>query len=409
MRRRAPSLRASLLAVVALGLFAGLLLINYRIASASAGMNAFVPRWAAARELIFNGSSPYAPEVAAEAQLIAYGRLVVSEVEDRGRFLHPIGALLFYLPLGGLPYPLALAAWMTLLELALPALVLIAFQLTRWKPAPVLMALLLLFPYGWFHGAQALLLTDLSPLIALCLTGAWIALGRGMDRLAGVLLALSFSMPQMAIIFVAYLLFWAIAKRRWQILGWFFGGLLVLYALPLLFFPGWLLDWLRQVAGVLGSDSVQVPIFQLGRMLPAWSLLLGLGFFSWLLLMLVWQWLRSLESTEKRFHWTAALSLAIGILLMPHASSVTYLILTPIVILVAQAFSARKGLGSWMLGIFLLLLIGGPWSIYLLTPGVHFEAPGLFLFSPLLLLLGLWWTRWWMINKTTNALTQDAA
>ena len=108
-------------------LLAGLSYANYQFSLQAPGGNDFLPRYLGARAFLLEGKSPYDSSVSEEAQRSIYGRLANPEAgEDIAHFVYPMPVLLFVGPLAWLPYPLARALWMTLLQVSLPVLSLVA-------------------------------------------------------------------------------------------------------------------------------------------------------------------------------------------------------------------------------------------------------------------------------------------
>ncbi len=76
--------------------------------------------------------------------------------------------------------------------------------------------------------------------------------------------------------------------------------------------------------------------------------------------------------------------------------------LYPAMILILSVWDKRWGLlGKWLMMLFFLITSIGIW--WLLLSGVQRGIqpdlnPIIFLFTPLILLLGLYWIRWWSIN-----------
>jgi len=118
-RRPFPLGLQILMALMAIGILMVMGWANYRFAQLVPGGNDFLARWTGARAWVVEGRSPYDPEVSLNAQRMIYGRPAKLEAgEDLAHFVYPLPAMVFFAPFGLLPYPLARAAWMTLLVAA---------------------------------------------------------------------------------------------------------------------------------------------------------------------------------------------------------------------------------------------------------------------------------------------------
>ena len=96
-------------------------------------------------------------------------------------------------------------------------------------------------------------------------------LSRDRDRLAGAALACATFKPQMVLLFVPFLLMWALLTRRWQFLGAFAVVFVALNLVSFALVPGWIEGMLYQIN--LYPSYVEVST-------PAWVVtqyMLGLG------------------------------------------------------------------------------------------------------------------------------------
>ena len=109
------------------------------------GGNDMLPRWIATRAWLFEGLSPYAPEIEARGQELIYGRSATNLGEDLIRYLYLPYAMFFFVEIAPLSCDWAQAAWMTVLELILIALAIISFRIHKWRARPWLLASLVLW------------------------------------------------------------------------------------------------------------------------------------------------------------------------------------------------------------------------------------------------------------------------
>ncbi len=207
------------------------------------GGNDFFVYWLGGREYLLHGANPFSPAVAEKIQLAVFGRPVQPGDKDQAYFAYPLYSLYFSWPLSLLPYPWARAIWMTLLQFMLLAITVLSIRLAGWRPPTWLFGLTLLWGILLYNGARAIILGQFSILVALALLLALWAIENQRDSWAGVLLAVTTIKPQMVILLLLFLLVWALAQRRWRLVGSFGAAMLGLLLSSLLLIPTWPLDF----------------------------------------------------------------------------------------------------------------------------------------------------------------------
>lgn len=377
-----------------------LTIANFRFSEELPGGNDFLGRWMGARFWVQEGISPYDPQVARASQQLIYGRAVDREAgEDIQDFLYPFPAMIFFAPFGALPYTLARALWMTILEVSLPILALIGIAIADWKPRRAVLISLLLFSLLWYHGTRAVIIGQFAVIEALLMAGALLAVKRGRDPLAGILLGLSIAKPQMAVLLIPFVFLWAAYARRWTIVTWGIGTIAGLLAVSVLLLPDWPIMWLQQLIEHPTYTVIGPPVEILADAFPSMSGVIALVLGGALLLYLFWEWAKAAGKPDRWFQWTAALTIVITNLVAFRTATTNYVVLLPALCLVFAVLADRWGTkGDVVILLLMAFILVGIWALFLATIEGNVEHPVMYLPLPILTLLGLWWARWWAIR-----------
>ena len=377
-----------------------LTIANFRFSEELPGGNDFLGRWMGARYWVQEGISPYDPLVGRASQQLIYGRAVDREAgEDIQDFLYPFPAMIFFAPFGALPYTLARALWMTILEISLPILALIGIAIVDWKPRRAVLISLLLFSLLWYHGTRAVIIGQFAVIEALLMAGALLAGKRGRDPLAGILLGLSIAKPQMAVLLIPFVFLWAAYARRWTIVTWGIGTIAALLVVSVLLLPDWPIMWLQQLIEHPTYTVIGPPVEILADAFPSMSGVIALLLGGALLLYLFWEWAKAAGKADRWFQWTAALTIVITNLVAFRTATTNYVVLLPALCLVFAVLADRWGTrGDVVILIAMAAILFGTWALFLATIEGNVEHPVMYLPLPILTLLGLWWARWWAIR-----------
>jgi len=397
---RSPLGRAVVLLILG-GLLVALGTANYRVASQFPGGNDFLPRWVGAREWLQQGTSPYDPRVTEAAQRMIYGRLADPAAgEDIAHFAYPLPAMLFFGPSGLLPYPAARAVWMTLIEVSLPALIIMGLGLAHWRPPLWLQVALLLFAVLCYHGIRTVLLGQFAAIEAVLMIGALLAIQRRQDQLAGILLGLSIAKPHMAVLLIPFVLLWAVRSARIIVAGWATATAGLLIGVSIALIPDWPVQWLRQLLDYPTYTVIGPPVSVLTGLLPRGQAAVTLVLCLLLLAYLIWEWLQSFGKEDRWFQWTAAMTLTITNLIALRTATTNFVVLFPALVLIFALWHERWGkTGSVAILLAILCLLIGLWALFLTTLEGNLESPAMYVPLPVLVLAGLWWSRWWVVGR----------
>ncbi|MDA1330573.1 MAG: glycosyltransferase family 87 protein [Chloroflexi bacterium] len=390
-----------LVALIALAL-AGLTWANYQFAEYNPGGNDFIPRWVGVRLLLTEGQDPYSVETTLAIQEAMYGR-AAAPGEDQALFAYPLYSSLIFAPFAAVgEYSLARALWMTLLEISLLATVLLAMQLSDWKPDRLILIGLLLFAIAWYHGARPLINGNAAILVALFfVAGLWF-LREKQDGAAGLLFALSTIKPQMVLLAVPYALIWAISRRRYRLVVSFLVALAAMLGFSFWLQPNWLGENIAQVLAYSSYTPPGTLASILASWWPAQGDLAGWGLSVFLAGLLLFEWWVSLGKDFYWLLWTFSLTLVLTNLVGIPTTTANYASMLLVIPLVLSAWSRRLGPEKrWLVWLALALLFLGLWLLFwvtLLPTQQYNEHLVMFLPVPLLLLFNLYWLRDWMLQ-----------
>ncbi len=408
MSRTLTVLTAIFLSCLVLAALGGLVWANTRFVQTQPVEKDFLVPWLGARTFLQYGDSPYSDPATQRAQILYYGRLAATGQDPLMLWL-PFPVELFYFPIALVnDYVLARAVWMTCLEIALVALAFLSLRVTSWKPGRVLLPVILLFPLLWVYGAISLVNGSAAGFIALSLAGFLLTLREENDELAGGLLFLLVSAARLTGVLAFFIFWWIIYQRRWRVLWGFLMVLAILLGLAFLFLPGWFLPFLH---GLLLHNTYN-PGFSFTGILASWSPVVGLRL-GWvlaagLLLVLFFEWGMTLARDFKAFLWTASLTVSVTPLLgIPIAPKETLFLFVPLMLLLTILAERRPWLRRWgVAGIAIIILV----CLWLATLGLSAAnayaplAAMLILLLPVLLVIGLYWMRWWYIHPVPTGL-----
>jgi hypothetical protein len=357
----------------------------------------------AARTFLHYGDGPYSEPATQRAQVVYYGRLALNN-EDPLRLNVPFPVELVYFPFALVTdYAIARGLWMTCLEIALVALAYLSLRLTNWRPARVLLVGLFLFSVLWIYGFLSLMDSSTTILVALAIVCLLLALRDGRDELAGALLVVPFFNLDLAGLIVLFILWWVIYHHRGRILAGFLMTLSILLALS--FFI--LSDWFLPFIGGWISHFKYNPSLTTGGILASWWPVvgprLGWALTGLMLVVLFAEWRDVRNKDFRHLIWTVSLTLAVTPLLgIPVAVRDYVLFYYPLVLflsILAERWTHPNRLG--VAGFVLLAIFIGYWlfPINFYLAGNSSALNGLlFLGFPLLLVIGLYWMRWWAVH-----------
>jgi Glycosyltransferase family 87 len=353
----------------------------------------FVP-WLTARTFLEYGDDPYGELSTQRTQVVHYGRLA-EEDEDPLILWTPFPGELFYFPFALIQnYDFAHGIWMTLSEIALVIAAYLSLQLTGWKPSRPFLPIALLFPILWAFGFFDLLGSSPFPFVLLASVGSLIALRSGQDEIAGILLFFPLMMPGIFGVLLLFILWWAVANRRWGILAGLGMSFAVLLLLSFLLLPDWVMSFIRGLYWHLIHNPSPSTFSILGKLWPIVGQRISWVPTAFLIILLFVEWRDARKREFRHFFWTACLTLCVTPILGFRfgIQNITVLVL-PLFLFITILGERWQGRGIWSLpGIVLLAMWIFSWIM-----AVAFH-PTLYLLIPILLILGLFWMKWWIVR-----------
>ena len=355
--------------------------------------NDFYPRWKGTRALLLEAKDPYSDEVTLEIQQGMYGR-PAREDEDQVAFAYPLYVTLFIFPFAFFSYAQAQALWLSALVVLAVGAALLALQITDWKPSPVGLIAVSVWCLLFYPSARSIDLGQISIVVLTLVALALWAIRERRDLLAGSCLALATVKPQMAFLLIPFLLLWATAQRRRRVLGGFAASFAILLLVPSAVLPTWIPSFFASMSRYQSYTR----LYREGRS-PLGVLvdcLFPSTISSWVAVLtsvvlvgcLIYAWVRALRVHREV---PRALILTIIVTLLVPAETGTsnqVLLLLPLVYWLSR-WSKRRWLG---ISLSLILLLG-PWLVFLSTVQGNLEHPIMALPLPVITLAMLWWAR----------------
>lgn len=362
--------------------------------SKRSGANDFLPRWRGAQLYFLEGVDPYSEEATLEIQRNIRGRLSRPD-EDQLAFAYPFYVTFLLIPLLWLPYSWVEAIWLVVVQFSLVGALLLYLQTLRWRLSPVLFGLTAIWTVLFYHSARTILLGQFAGLVFFWTVAVIWCLERRRDVTAGFFLALTTIKPQMSVLLIPALLWWALSRRRWRFLVGAAVTMFLLLGVSFLLLPGWLVSFVKNVVRYPSYTDFGNPLWvvtqyylpQLGTP-TAVSDVLEMTLSLSLLLLVLWSWRRlpSLTVTDASFHYLVGLTLIITNLVVPRTATTNYAVLyLPLFFALRQLLEGRR-YRKWWLALFYLASFVGLWLLFFQSVQGDYESPVMFLPLPFALI-----------------------
>jgi hypothetical protein len=390
-----PIERAILIVLIAAVLIGDVIATHNLLTRRFPGHNDFMVPWEAARGFWLDNVPVYSPQSTDNIQTRIYGH-PVGDSQFPNYYSYPFYTLFEMLPLVFFSYDWASAIWMVLLEACLVGALFLLIDLYRWKPGPVMLALLVVWTLAVYPAARSLILGQVSTTVYFFEVLAIWALVKRRDGLAGTILAFSTLKPQMGFLIVPFLLLWALSRRRFRFVRVFIISFVLLVGLSFTLQPSWLGGWLFELRRYESYTAVGSPVWVIAQYYlhlgSVGELVLDVPF----VLLALWSWYSViLRRQNERWMWAVALTLAVTHLVAPRTAT-PHFIVYAIPFVFYLAVLARRGRIGWAV-LLLIAVLALPWLHFAMTVQGEFESAATYLPIPFLSLIALWLTRrlWW--------------
>lgn len=317
---------------------------------------------------------------------------------SQGRFFDPAWHVLFFLPLSFVPYTIARAIWMTLVEICLVLSVYLSIRMSDLKLHTVEIVILSLLALVFYPLFKSVLTVSVNaPFVFLTLLAVSLARDR-QGTMAGLIFAISLWMVPLSIFLVILFMIWLGARRDYSLLKIFLSSLAFLFVVSFVLFPGWITDWFEVFLRLFPSFSVvRTPLMVVGELFPGASAQIAITLSLVMLVTMLVEWYGIGEREGRAFHWKLMLTFTLLYLFNLNSEGI-YLIW-----LLAPLFSVFKYLiekwrvsGKIIFWVTYLALIFIHWQRFQITQNWQPEESALIiLLMPILTMLGLQWFRWW--------------
>lgn len=355
----------------------------------------FYANWLAGRLLFAQGENPYSAEVFEQ---------ILAKFPDSSLasgFTLPLYAVIPTLLFSFInDFRFALILWMTLCEamLIIAAIRTVgALRLRSGALSPFTVGALSLLSFYGFH---AVIDGDLGILSVLCLMLAVNAVRENEVELAGILLAFATIKYNITLLPILWILIWTLWNRRGGIAVWFLMVWTLLLLISFLFMPDWVIEFLRSVIYYYKYLS---PVY-FALFIETWQPEIGgriawafSGFFA---LVLLTEWILNAKRDERAFEWVFALTITAGFLIgLANVGKNLHFLWIPVFYAVDKALLRWSSIGRWISIGIVAAFFFVPW-IWAGVNGILFEPiSGWNFFFPFIVLLLLYWNRWWIIER----------
>lgn len=317
---------------------------------------------------------------------------------SQGRFFNPVWYVLFYLPLSFVPYTIARAIWMTVVELSLILSVFISIRMAALKLSTLetlIMSFLVLVFYPFFKSILTVSVT--APYVFLTLLAVYLAREK-QGTMAGLLFAISLGMVPLNLLLVILFFVWLGARRDGSLGKIFFSTIAFLVVVSLILFPRWPAEWFATYLRLFPDFSwVRTPLMVVGELFPGASAQIAITLSLITLIMMLVEWYGIGQLEGRGFHWKLMLTLNLAYLFNPTSEGIYLLwLLAPLFSIYKYLMEKWRVSGRIITWVTTLALVFIHWRRFQITENwLPEESALVILLLPIITMFGLQWFRWW--------------
>jgi Glycosyltransferase family 87 len=361
----------SMLCAASMWTYANRVLIPHQVSDAimngrpRGNLSDLYPRWLGARELLLRGRDPYSPALTREIQQGYYGRPVdparVGDPKDQQGFAYPVYVVFLLAPTIHLPFEIVQKIFFWLLLGLTVSTIPLWLRVLHWSVPWWAGASMIALAVGSISSMQGLKLQQMTVAVIALMAIALALLVSDRPVAAGVALALASVKPQLLVIFLLWLMVWALSDwRRLRLAISFLVTMIILVAASEWCLPHWISRFWRAIHEYQSyTGAMSVLDKSIGTPLSLFLEVLVLAAMA----QVCWRERRQAVDTDA-FAFTTSLVLAITVLVMPTFANYNQVLLIPAMLLLAKDRQEiwQKGFANRVLLIVTAFLIVWPWG-----------------------------------------------
>jgi hypothetical protein len=363
----------------------------------------YMANWFGSRALLLEGISPYADDVAKDAQQEYYQRQA-RPGEVTLRVATPVWNLFFYAPFALIEdLKFSQSIWLIFAETLILIMAVLSLLLSRWRLGLFSGLIYFVFALTWYPLVIALIEGSTIILTGVFLTASFLTIRQERDDWGGFFLGMAMLHPQSVIFVLFFVILWALTNNRWKIIFWSIGTIIILSMIGFVFVPVWSTQYIFALIETASFTTPGTPGDILIKLLPGVGQQLGWGITIFFSLLLIYEWVVASGKGYQWFLWTGCLTITVTPLIGIRMGVENLVVLFPPLIYLVASLESRWGRNARLYSMLTLILISlVTWSLYItavnriLPPIV---SPELILPIPLVIIAGLYWIRWWAVRQ----------
>ncbi|MFC2028515.1 hypothetical protein ACFLTX_01170 [Chloroflexota bacterium] len=349
------------------------------------------------------GIDPYGDQATDRTQFLYYQGFI-NDDKDPLILDKAMAPLLLLFPLVVIDdYVLARFFYLLILELIIISIPLFISRFHNWKPNWLVVIFLVLTVGLLPVIVQSIITHDLIIFTIGLMTLGILCLKFNLDEFAGAAFAVVIFQPSLSGLLLAFVFWWIIRTRRWNVLWGFLMTSGLLFVISLVLIPGWIVGFVKAYR----IESIYFNYLSSGTILTKINPVFGVKG-SYLLtgaisIILLYEWIVLRAGDFRWFLWTCSLTICsiplIGFPFHPNSSMIMVIPFINSYIMLSQRMTGNKKI-IWQV-IILASCFFTFWATYLYL--INRQLFGvlnmvLFIIIPIILISSMYWIRWWVIK-----------